>query len=1345
MKGKNTLKRLLRGGLFALAAVAASVAIAFCGCKKDGDHSGDNSGDLPPHSDECGGEHDFGDWEIVSGATCTENGERSRSCKNCDEKQSEVIPATGHNYGVWIDERAATCTVDGVKGHYHCAACEKDFDSEKGELASLEILATGHNYLEVKKVAATCHDDGVKAHLRCENCGDRKLQGVSYSLDELKIPATHRTVKISEVAASCDKEGVAAHAYCYDCGKNFVDGVEKSAEELALPKTHTLKDIEESWAFCSIDGVKAHAHCLACGKNFINGVEQSAEDLIIPKGHRFGEPIKEANKREYYECKGCLGKFVKNSENGEYYQVDNLSPWTDDGKELVWHEEQAANCTKTGVKAHYTYEENGDKLYYDVNFQAITERELTIPAKGHNDIAVLQNDAYHTYKCKVCGEEKTTRINHSFSGGIRADVGGVIYRSCECECGYVQLEYDPEAIVDISAGAPFIVDRDDDTSFQIRFVKQNGQSGSIPKTSVACANWDEILAEVKAAGVYPVTRTLLMKHAECPKEVEVTFDILRYFVQPEYTVYQQGKLDSPGDVEIEVWQNAATYDAHAGFTRVKVYSGALGNSKITIIDDGGFDASADLTGGDKKYVVKFKVDGCEKEFEFSFWYTAARTAAKVYSDVRYLTILGEAPMIKVTYTDDLNDEIFESLELFELVEGTFDNNKLGWQKATFRLGNYAQAELSIYVADPDEILTVRAAESSFSVERYYVEKGADGISIDVTYFSGETGSVRLPASMFTPENPKDSFDINTEGVYQAAFEINGERYVIYAHVYDAENIRAENINVEGLQNLEWVYMLNENGVYELKYDLRHVTVFATLTNGEEETVPATADMISYNAADLNSAVANGDNELDVTLEYKGVQEVLRIFIAAEGRRVNRLGRLLLNGIDTYYIYVKDGKLFGDYELLVACDDENKTVGSYYVTLTEKMLYTATFDASGNMEDGTLAPFDMATAARGAYSLVLKFEDLSVGDGYLQILVLNDDDLEYQLYTNEGMAAFSAHFGTKEEVLAQFADMKFKYLVRCNVYFGEKSYYEEIEKEEISFSDLTVENADEIDFSKCGEIVLKLSYKGASGSFRAMVLPELELYARKAYTYVSQYSGKAVYTLYENGIYTEEDAYSKQYGEYFVVDEENGVYEINGDLFAVGDDGKSIHDFTGAEFGKKKNIQPEIYEWFGEKAYLYLKDGFGYLDTVDVDEDDGTEEINMTIAVRFENGVLVVDGDKYTVRTRTENGETVKYFEILVEGNTVYAYDDFDPNDYDEDSTDQSRCRVLFNDNGKAYYFRENREIPDGGTEFGEWKAQESYSCEWTKKDNLIVLKFYYSEVRFLIGADGALTALDDLY
>ena len=64
--------------------------------------------------------HAFGEWKVVTEATCTENGLKERTCE-CGEKESEVVEAKGHTYGEWTTTVEPTCA-DGEKERV-CSDC----------------------------------------------------------------------------------------------------------------------------------------------------------------------------------------------------------------------------------------------------------------------------------------------------------------------------------------------------------------------------------------------------------------------------------------------------------------------------------------------------------------------------------------------------------------------------------------------------------------------------------------------------------------------------------------------------------------------------------------------------------------------------------------------------------------------------------------------------------------------------------------------------------------------------------------------------------------------------------------------------------------------------------------------------------------------------------------------------------------------------------------------------------------------------------------------------------------------------------------------------------------------
>ncbi len=96
--------------------------------------------------------HSFGEWKVVSNATCTADGLKERTCA-CSAKETEVILKTEHEYTSTVT--APTCTEKGYTT-YICSVCGDTYNAD-------EIAATGHNYGEWTVVKeATCTEDGLK-------------------------------------------------------------------------------------------------------------------------------------------------------------------------------------------------------------------------------------------------------------------------------------------------------------------------------------------------------------------------------------------------------------------------------------------------------------------------------------------------------------------------------------------------------------------------------------------------------------------------------------------------------------------------------------------------------------------------------------------------------------------------------------------------------------------------------------------------------------------------------------------------------------------------------------------------------------------------------------------------------------------------------------------------------------------------------------------------------------------------------------------------------------------------------------------------------------------------------
>lgn len=100
--------------------------------------------------------HDWHDTETLP--TCTEDGEKGKVCSRCGMKETEKIPALGHDWGAWTVTTPATCTKEGVETRI----CNRD----SSHVETRAIPATGHNWV----------DNGNGTHT-CTNCGATEAFG----------------------------------------------------------------------------------------------------------------------------------------------------------------------------------------------------------------------------------------------------------------------------------------------------------------------------------------------------------------------------------------------------------------------------------------------------------------------------------------------------------------------------------------------------------------------------------------------------------------------------------------------------------------------------------------------------------------------------------------------------------------------------------------------------------------------------------------------------------------------------------------------------------------------------------------------------------------------------------------------------------------------------------------------------------------------------------------------------------------------------------------------------------------------------------------------------------------
>ncbi len=158
------------------------------------------------------------DYTIDKEPTCTTEGSKSIHCSRCDAtKDSTVIPVTDHTYGEWEIVTPSTCTENGVKKHacIHCG------------FEQTEIIEPAHEWEDSRTVdiAPSCTEQGEDS-VHCRNCDERK------DIKEISPTGHDWSEWKTLVEPTITSEGKACRA-CSVCGIK---------EEKALPKLSGKKE-----------------------------------------------------------------------------------------------------------------------------------------------------------------------------------------------------------------------------------------------------------------------------------------------------------------------------------------------------------------------------------------------------------------------------------------------------------------------------------------------------------------------------------------------------------------------------------------------------------------------------------------------------------------------------------------------------------------------------------------------------------------------------------------------------------------------------------------------------------------------------------------------------------------------------------------------------------------------------------------------------------------------------------------------------------------------------------------------------------------------------------------------
>ncbi len=340
------------------------------------------------HFETEAGSHDWGEWETVSEATCTENGLEKRVCKNDpDHVEENILTSPGHDYEETVTP--PTCTEDGYTT-YVCSVCGDTYtDDIVGENGHTPKEAVKENEIKASCTVAAYHEDVVY----CDICGIEISRTPVYGTT---IPHTQEA--IPAVEATCTETGLTAGVKCSVCGEIL------TAQEETPALDHDMGEyVETKPATCTAVG-EEKSDCSRCDYFVTREIEKKAHtEEEIPAV----APTCEAD---------GLTAGIKCSVCGEILKAQETDPKLGhDMGEYV--ETKPATCTEVG-------EERADCSRCDY----FVTRE--IEKKAHTEEAIPEVEATCTetgltagVKCSVCGEiltaqEETPALDHDMGAYV---------------------------------------------------------------------------------------------------------------------------------------------------------------------------------------------------------------------------------------------------------------------------------------------------------------------------------------------------------------------------------------------------------------------------------------------------------------------------------------------------------------------------------------------------------------------------------------------------------------------------------------------------------------------------------------------------------------------------------------------------------------------------------------------------------------------------------------------------------------------------------------------------------------------------------------------------------------
>ena len=364
--------------------------------------------------------HSFGDWTVVTAATCTKAGSEQRVCSKCGEVETREIAATGHGATELKNAKEATCSAEGYTGDYVCTVC--------GEVvtAGSAIAKLAHQTQVVNKKDATCTEAGYTGDTVCSVCGETVSRGST-------IPALGHTTELRNAKdPTCTEKGYTGDYVCTRCGETIAYGSDIAAlghewndgvvtkqpsctesgertftckHDASHTRTETIDALGHQWSEWKVTvqpteteaGFESRT-CSRCGQSETREVPPIAHKHVMEAVAAVAATCETAGNEAYWHCTGC-NKYFSDAEGKNEIEAPVVLPALGHKTEIRGAKDPA--CAEKG----YT----GDE-YCSVCGKLLNKGE-DIPALGHKTIVQGKKDATCTEAgytgdevCTVCGE-----------------------------------------------------------------------------------------------------------------------------------------------------------------------------------------------------------------------------------------------------------------------------------------------------------------------------------------------------------------------------------------------------------------------------------------------------------------------------------------------------------------------------------------------------------------------------------------------------------------------------------------------------------------------------------------------------------------------------------------------------------------------------------------------------------------------------------------------------------------------------------------------------------------------------------------------------------------------------